>query len=426
MKIDSIRQLHTVHVEDGSGVIVKTYSNDYWYLLTDYHVVKNIPNNNIKCCFSSKSPLKDKRIVILDDLRDGELDVAIFKISTQGLEELGYLPISVKNDEPLYPYRHIGFPKQRQNGEAISDSLVLNINSIGGSVNDNLMEYSYSEPPKKEEIEGMSGGAIYDGLYRLVGLHKQSSCIDEYELLGKATYIPIDVFKRVLRGADGWNPIQQFNLKSFEEFTDKVFAFSDDACIRYNAYPILMKLNEYEKQIEQLSPSDVVNTLKANRYLKEDMIIEEQCMDFWVSFSEFIIGIMVLLDFDVKMDDLILAIYEKFHFVYSPQKFDVYETREKLDISLLTGIRRGARLIVGGLEPSGSFKGCVLKPSTIVPTITDAIQYDARDISRNGRIILSQIIIANNSVFRKAIAKSVDDENNSFEYFKKLLKSKLQ
>ena len=48
MKIDSIRQLHTVHVEDGSGVIVKTYSNDYWYLLTDYHVVKNIPNNNIK------------------------------------------------------------------------------------------------------------------------------------------------------------------------------------------------------------------------------------------------------------------------------------------------------------------------------------------------------------------------------------------
>ena len=123
MDIEKIRRYHTVHVEDGSGVIVNTYTEEYWYLLTDYHVVKDVANDKITCYFSSQSPLKDKSIVILDDLRDEELDVAIFKISPQGLGEFEYLPICGNSKE--FPYHHIGFPKHRQNREAVSDSVVL-------------------------------------------------------------------------------------------------------------------------------------------------------------------------------------------------------------------------------------------------------------------------------------------------------------
>lgn len=422
MDIDTIRRCHTVHVEDGSGVVVKTYTDEYWYLLTDYHVVKDVANDKITCCFSSQSPLKDKRIVILEDLRDEELDVAIFKISPHGLGEYDYLPICGKSNE--FPYRHIGFPKQRQNGEAISDSMVLDIPHIDGMVKGHLMEYGYAQPPKKEEIEGMSGGGIYDDLFRLVGLHKRSSCIDENELLGKAAYIPIADFKKVLNSREGWCPIQEFDLTTFETFTGEVFAFNDDACVKNAAASILMKLDEYEEQIERLSPMDVITTLKARHYLSEEMVIEEQTRDFWIAFSEFVIGIMVLLDFKIDQENLITAIYDKFHFVYSKEPFDIFEARDKLDMSLLVGVRKNAKLVVGGLLPSRTLRWCVL--SSAIPTITCAEQYTGKDIKRSDRRLLQNITIANSCIFQKAVEKSVEDDEASFEHFKELLKSKLQ
>lgn len=155
------------------------------------------------------------------------------------------------------------------------------------------------------------------------------------------------------------------------------------------------------------------------------MVIEEQSRGFWIAFSEFVIGIMVLLDFKIDHEDLIIAIYDKFHFIYSNETFDVFEAREKLDMSLLVGIREGAKLVIGGLKPGRSLKSCVL-PSGTIPTITCAEQYNEMDIKRSGRLILQQITIANNCIFQKAVEKSVDDEDTTFEHFRELLKDKLQ
>lgn len=425
MDISTIRDIHTVHVGEGSGVIVKTYNIDYLYLLTDYHVVKKTAKEDVICRFSSDSPLKDRIIVILDELRDEENDLAIFKISPEGLDEIEYLPVCGKST--VFPFNHVGFPKQRQKGKAISESLVLPIIHADGIVKGHLMEYGYGQAPKKEEIDGMSGGGIYDGLLRLMGLHKQSSNIDENELLGKAVYIPISAFKKTLEGKAGWCPIQEFDLQTFETFTNEVFAFKNDAFVKQAAGTILIKLEEYEEQIEnQLSPVGVINTLKELHYLPADMIIEEQCRDFWISFSEFVIGIMVLMDFTISKENLIEAIYEKFHFVYSNEPFDLFEARQKLDISLLRGMRKDAKLVVGGLIPSASWKGCVLPPSCVIPTITCAEQYNERDIKRSDRRLLDNIRIANNSIFRHAVVKCVDDEKPCIEYFKELLVSKLK
>ena len=270
----------------------------------------------------------------------------------------------------------------------------------------------------------MSGGGIFDDLLRLVGLHKRSSCYDENELLGKAAYIPIADFKKVLSSHEGWCPIQEFDLTTFETFTSGVFAFNDDACVRNAAASILMKLDEYEEQIERLSPMDVITTLKNRHYLSEEMVIEEQSRDFWIAFSEFVIGIMVLLDFKIDQENLITAIYDKFHFIYSKEPFDVFDARDKLDISLLVGVRKNAKLVVGGLLPSGTLRGCVL--SSTIPTITCAEQYNEKDIKRSDRRLLQRITIANSCIFQKAVEKSVGDEDATFEHFKELLKSKLQ
>ena len=135
---------------------------------------------------------------------------------------------------------------------------------------------------------------------------------------------------------------------------------------------------------------------------------------------------MVLLDFKIDQEDLIIAIYDKFHFIYSSESFDVFEAREKLDMSLLVGIREGAKLVVGGLKPCRSLTSCVLKPSGTIPTITCAEQYNEGDIRRSGRLILQQMIIANNCIFQKVVEKSVDDKDSTLEHFQELLKTTLQ
>lgn len=243
-------------------------------------------------------------------------------------------------------------------------------------------------------------------------------------MLGKAAYIPIADFKKVLNSYEGWCPIQEFDLTTFETFTSEVFAFNDDACVRNAAASILMKLDEYEEQIERLSPMDVITTLKNRHYLSEEMVIEEQSRDFWIAFSEFVIGIMVLLDFKIDQENLITAIYDKFHFVYSKEPFDIFDARDKLDMSLLVGVRKDAKLVVGGLLPSSTLRWCVL--NSTIPTITCAEQYNEKDIKRSDRRLLQRITIANSCIFQKAVEKSVDDEDATFEHFKELLKSKLQ
>ena len=185
-----------------------------------------------------------------------------------------------------------------------------------------------------------------------------------------------------------------------------------------------MKLDEYEEQIERLSPMDVITTLKNRHYLSEEMVIEEQSRDFWIAFSEFVIGIMVLLDFKIDQENLITAIYDKFHFVYSKEPFDIFDARDKLDMSLLVGVRKNAKLVIGGLLPSRTLKWCVFDSS--IPTITCAEQYTEKDIKRSDRRLLQNITIANSCIFQKAVEKSVDDDDATFEHFKELLKSKLQ
>ena len=133
---------------------------------------------------------------------------------------------------------------------------------------------------------------------------------------------------------------------------------------------------------------------------------------------------MVLLDFKIDQENLITAIYDKFHFVYSKEPFDIFEARDKLDMSLLVGVRKNAKLVVGGLLPSRTLRWCVL--SSAIPTITCAEQYTEKDIKRSDRRLLQNITIANSCIFQKAVEKSVEDDEASFEHFKELLKSKLQ
>lgn len=423
MDNNKIRQIHSVRVCEGSGVLVKPLATDYLYILTDYHVIKKKKTEELTFIFDKGSPLVGLSPEIIKIEQNELLDISIIKIRNIHSVEVEYLQTRTQNiANSLF---HIGFPKCRYDDKAISRTSVLHINHIDGAVGGHLVEYECEKSTTKEEIEGMSGGGIFDSEYRLVGLHKQSSNLDTNELLGKAAYIPICDFKKLIADCK-WAPIVEFDLGSFASFSAMVFNFDGQGYINKMAAQLLFEIDNYKARIEAFSPAAIVNLLKERERMTSDILVDELNKEFWIAFSEFIIGILVILDIDENQDDFIITMYDRFHFVYSKAEFDVYEAREKLDINLIKGMNKGSKLVVGGLSHSCAYNGNILRPENIVPNISSAELYNERDISRSNRRLLSTMIIVNSNIFKDSVGKCVDNNIDSLEYYKELLISKIR
>lgn len=421
MNIDTIRNVHSVRVCNGSGVIVRPLEKSYLYILTNYHVIFEADGQakTLKFKFEKGSPLNVDNInVIGDPIYCKDNDIAIIKIDAKGFENVEFLRLNICcNDAKV----HVGFSKARYEG-AVSLTQVLNIQNVNGHANNLLTEYEYTKPVAENEIKGMSGGGVFDEDCCLVGIHKQSSNKDEKELLGNACFISVTYYKEILK-EEGWSPILEFNLDSFIEFTELAFNFDNDAFTRKMALELLLSIEDYKEKLNNYSPQKVLDILKQNGRLAENISIDCLNQDFWVDFTEFVIGVISILEINLDTEDFILTIYDKFHYVYSAQSFDFMEVRGRLDVDLITGFSQNAKLIVGGL-PSTTFKGCVL--TSKVPNIAKGKIYDVRSISRPKRIQLMNMTIINAKIFNKGVTQCVEGyEDVNIQCYRELILSKI-
>lgn len=424
MKIDTIRKVHTVRVCNGSGVIVRLLDKSFIYILTNYHVLFDNDGKikDLKFKFEIGSSLKtDKINVIESPIYCKDKDIAIIKIDAKGFENIEFLRLNTCCDSANI---HVGFPKARYN-EAVSLTMVLNIKNSNGYVNECLIEYEYDNLVNKDELEGMSGGGIFDENYHLVGIHKQSSNIDGNECLGKACFIPIACYKELLQEA-GWSPIMEFNLDNFVELTSIAFNF-DDRYILENAKALLFYIDSYKSRIEKLSPVNVINILKDKERLDKSVVIDELSRDFWIDFTEFIIAMVILLDINIKdqQEDFIISVFDRFHFVFSKKQFDFFDVREELDIDMLKGMNSDARLIVGGMKEPSAFNACVLNRD--IPNISKARIIDAMDITRHKKQLLNTLTIVNCKIFKKGVPHILDEENPNLglDHYKNVILTKI-
>lgn len=424
MKIDTIRKVHTVRVCNGSGVIVRPLDKSFIYILTNYHVLFDNDGKikDLKFKFEIGSSLNtDKINVIESPIYCKDKDIAIIKIDAKGFENIEFLRLNTYCNSANI---HVGFPKARYN-EAVSLTMVLNIKNSNGYVNECLIEYEYDNLVNKDELEGMSGGGIFDENYHLVGIHKQSSNIDGNECLGKACFIPIACYKELLQEA-GWSPIMEFNLDNFVELTSIAFNF-DDRYILENAKALLFYIDSYKSRIEKLSPVNVINILKDKERLDKSVVIDELSRDFWIDFTEFIIAMVILLDINIKdqQEDFIISVFDRFHFVFSKKQFDFFDVREELDIDMLKGMNSDARLIVGGMKEPSAFNACVLNRD--IPNISKARIIDAMDITRHKKQLLNTLTIVNCKIFKKGVPHILDEENPNLglDHYKNVILTKI-
>ena len=422
MNIETIRKVHTVRVCNGSGVIVRPLDRSLIYILTNYHVLfdNDGKTKDLKFKFEVGSPLNiDNKNVIEEPICCKDKDIAILKIKADGFENVEFLRLNTCCNEAK---NHVGFPKARYEG-TMSQTLVFEITNSNGNVNDSLTEYGYNTSVTKDELEGMSGGGIFDENHCLVGIHKQSSNNDEKECLGKACYIPITCYKALLQEA-GWSPIQEFNLDNFVELTSIAFNF-DDRYVLENAKALLFYIDSYKSRIEKLSPVNVINILKDKERLNKSFVIDELSRDFWIDFTEFVIAMVILLDIKDQQEDFIISVFDRFHFVFSKKQFDFFDVREELDIDMLKGMNSDARLIVGGMKEPSAFNACVLNRD--IPNISKARIIDAMDITRHKKQLLNTLTIVNCKIFKKGVPHILDEENPNLglDHYKNIILTKI-
>lgn len=424
MDIDTIRKVQTVRVCNGSGVIVRPLDRSLIYILTNYHVLfdNDGKTKDLEFNFEVDSSLNiDNKNVIESPIYCKDKDLAIIKIDAKGFENIEFLRLNTCCDSANI---HVGFPKARYN-EAVSLTMVLNIKNSNGYVNECLIEYEYDNLVNKDELEGMSGGGIFDENYHLVGIHKQSSNIDGNECLGKACFIPIACYKELLQEAR-WSPIMEFNLDNFIELTSIAFNF-DDRYILENAKALLFYIDSYKSRIEKLSPVNVINILKDKERLDKSVVIDELSRDFWIDFTEFVIAMVILLDINIKdqQEDFIISVFDRFHFVFSKKQFDFFDVREELDIDMLKGMNSDARLIVGGMKEPSAFNACVLNRD--IPNISKARIIDAMDITRHKKQLLNTLTIVNCKIFKKGVPHILDEENPNLglDHYKNVILTKI-
>lgn len=422
MHIDTIRKVHSVRVCNGSGVIVKPLDKSFIYILTNYHVLfdNEGKTKDLTFKFEIGSSLNiDNKNVIENPIYCKDKDIAILKIKADGFEHVEFLRLNTCCNEAKI---HVGFPKARYEG-TMSQTLVLEITNYNGNVNHSLTEYEYNTSVTKDELEGMSGGGIFDENHCLVGIHKQSSNIDEHECLGKACFIPIACYKELLQEA-GWSPIMEFNLDNFVELTSLVFNF-DDRYIQENAEMLLYDISEYKSKIENLSPLKIIGILKENRRLDESLEIDELSRDFWIDFTEFIIAMFIILDIEEQQEEFIISVFDKFHFVFSKKQFDFYDVRKELDYKLLCGMNKGAKLVVEGMAEPQTFNACII--DNRIPNISEAGVFEDMDISRHKRQLLSTLTIINSKIFRKGVYHILDESEPdvSLKHYRDVLVAKI-
>lgn len=420
MDINDIRKLHNVKVNNGSGVILKPLSEDKLYILTAYHVIKDTLKENIKCSFDSESLLANQKIEVLEVIKDKE-DTAIIIIA-RNFQSEAFIPFCSKppvNEKLL----HFGYPINRNNSEVVSTSNVLHIHhSNDGCVKNGLIEYEYEKAPTKNEIEGMSGGGIFTEDFRLVGIHKQSSNLDQYELLGKAAYIPIARYRTVICENELAHVVE-FDLNNFASFLSIVFDFTDQQAIAKCVNALLTNFREYKYELYEISPIQLLTRLKGLGRITSDTNIDEFGRQHWIHFTEFLIGVMILLDIHSDNDDFIICIYDKFHYVYSRKCFDLFDARKELDLSLIKGMHGQSKLVVGGLN-SNHYDFDVLPTQAKVPSISHGLIVQDMDIALSDRQILNNMTIINASLFKDTIherGKDIGKSDNQLLKYKELL-----
>ena len=429
--IDDIKQKLTVRVNEGTGVIVSPLDKDILYVFTCKHVISDkeknmLPIDKISISYDEANIQYAHAFSLLNIVVSGkcEDDVAVLVVKRD--IEIPHLYISSDRIGCF----HVGFSKNRKDAEnKIGNILVMHIAHFDGNSEMEIVEYQYDIQNTDKEIKGMSGGGIFNKDCKLVGIHTQSAMHDEQEMLGKSGMIPVELYFLLIK-ENKMSPVFEFDLRNFREMVTWIFDYGNQVAIKRKVSQFFSDIAVYKEIVQKWSPEKIMDILKKKGKIAPSVRLESLDKKYWHAFTLFVVSIISFLDLSEEDSECaIMTIYENFHFCYSDKEIDVYKVREEMDGNLLVGKKRGAYLVVGGLNNPNCLIGCYTQPESIVPNIMKARIIEKGDISQSRDVFLDETMIINNHIFERVLEKCADDEQIqkvTIEHFRKVLRKIIQ
>lgn len=408
MDKDYIKKHLTVRVNNATGVIVSPCDKELLYVFTCKHVLESTKDPVVK--YDSQEGQEEHcfEVCNVEMLEDENSDVAIIVIKRKGLDLEHLYPSSDRTK--CY---HIGFPSCRvEEQDKFQNSRVSYINDFDSDDESGLIEYEYNQAPRNEEMKGMSGGGIFNDKGCLVGIHTQSSIKDSKEMLGKAVMIPISHYLKLIVSKN-LPPVYKYDLKQFGAMVKMVFDFTDQSVLFNKVTDFLDDIHPYKNTISKWSPEGIIKILIKNGKIIEGTKLEELNDGYWKAFTLFLVGLISYLGLsEQEGEEVVLKLYENFHYCYSDKEMDIYKVETDLNPAHLIGKNSNAILVVGGLKKT-IFTGCYIHPRSKVPDISVAKVIDEHDISIGMGPLMRKTFIINNLIFENAVEKCADEENVS-------------
>lgn len=397
-----ILKSQTVRVNGGSGVLIRPLSPDCLYVLTAYHCIMQNPDNPI----INVAYGKYRGIVpnVLGRFCNKEADAAIIIIE-RFCDDLQFIGLRDRQGEYVVDYPHLGYPKCREHTDDQSRDIAGRaVKRLWGKDNDFFEEYEYEKNVVKDELEGMSGGGIFDQNYHLLGVHKGSKVKDEDEQLGHALYIPSRHFQGIIK-KNGLPEVIELDLSSFVDIKDDIFDLSNKQGAKNKTQELLTSMAIKLAAIVNLSPVELYNAFNDARNGCKPVPFGDLLKHDWASFGEFVLvtSIMMNVDLSQELDKII----SEFQYVHSDKDLDLENVANELDQRLIGYIRPGMKIVIGGISDSGFLND--VKSYKLTPDIANALPVEGFDVAKSPRQLMQAFTYVNVNLYKEAIIQRCNE-----------------
>lgn len=335
---------HTVKVNRGSGVLVSALSQDYSYVLTSNHVIRDHQEHEIL-------NHKGEKVDVIQAYSHPDVDCAVIKVpydATINLElHLGEVPHEAS-------LMMVGYPETRNNEINFDEKVRQQSAAFNSLIKDEIVIRA-NGGVDREIIEGFSGAGVYyldDGYPRLIAIEY---CMDGPEsewYLGNLKCNAIRCYEELVE-ANSLASIRPSFLECFSRLKDKTFDYDVPG-----TKVISHIKEEFGGIVDQILEDELVRpNLILDKYETALLFSDNKYsslldIKLWISYLEFM-TISVLLDDPIKADsDYFSGLDKKRRMVFSnSEKNWIYELKGlfKIADSMLD---EGGVLVIDNCEPS--------------------------------------------------------------------------
>lgn len=328
MNAFEIMQSYCVKVNSGSGVLVNAITQDYSYVLTAAHVIKDAANfevidyqgNHLQVLGVLTYPTPN-------DTEAASYDCAVLKVVYQ--ERVAQRTMLASGLSERATLRLVGYPET----ERESTDPIKHYHGPLASVVDELVIFTIEGVPPKATITGMSGGGIYhvqDEYPYLIGVEFQMDGTGLEQQFGRVQCYSLIRFKELIQVSES-APMSPDYLECFSRIKSDIFAFnvSDDNNIRHLKVA-LDGLTDLLISNGMPPPYELMLQYNLQLLIDSKNTSELETKELWVAYLEFLV-ISALMDQSVTANaDYIKSIERKRRLLYTSDRKNWYSRLEEL------------------------------------------------------------------------------------------------